>query len=87
MPETVALAIHLEDVDVVGQAVEQRAGEPLGAEHLGPFVEGQVRGHQGGAALVTLAEARISQLTFPILCNPCDVCPVIQGELSPRTLG
>ena len=54
--EPVALAIHLEDVDVVGEAVEERAGEALGAEHLGPFVEGQIGGDQGRAPLVALAE-------------------------------
>ena len=30
-------------------------------------------------------ESRISQLTFPILCNPCDVRPVFQGNSSPST--
>ena len=50
--EPVALAIHLEDVDVVGEAVEESAGKPLGAEHLGPFVERQIGGDQGRAPLV-----------------------------------
>jgi hypothetical protein len=31
---------------VVGEAVEQSAGEPLGAEDFGPLGEGQVAGHQ-----------------------------------------
>ena len=53
--EPIAVAVHLEDGDVVGQPVEQRAGEALGAEGLGPFVERQVAGDQGGAALVALA--------------------------------
>src|SRR3954463_16264479 len=39
--EPKAVAVHLEDGDVVGQPVDQRAGEALGAEGLGPFVEGQ----------------------------------------------
>ena len=56
LAEPVAVAVHLEDVDVVGQPVEQRAGEALGAEGLGPFVEGQVAGDQGGAALVALGD-------------------------------
>ena len=42
--EPVALAVHLENMDMVGQAVEQCAGEPLGSEYLGPFVEWQVGG-------------------------------------------
>ena len=54
--EPVAVAVHLEDVDVVGEPVEQRAGQPLGGEHAGPLVERQVAGDDGGAALVALAE-------------------------------
>ena len=37
--EPVAVTIHLEDCDVMGQPVEQRAGEALGAEGLRPLVE------------------------------------------------
>ena len=40
--EPVTLAVHLEDVNVVGEAVEQGSGEALGAEDLGPLLEGQV---------------------------------------------
>ena len=54
--ESIALAVHFEDMDVVGEAIEQGAGEPLGAKHAGPLVERQVAGHDGRAALVTLAE-------------------------------
>ncbi len=38
--EPITFAVHLKDVDVVGEPVEQRAGEAFGAEHLGLFVEG-----------------------------------------------
>ena len=38
------------------QPFQQRSGEPFRAEDLGPFVEGQVGGHQDGAPLVALAE-------------------------------
>ena len=38
--ETVAVAVHLEDVDVVGEPVEQGSGQALGAEHGCPLVEG-----------------------------------------------
>ena len=41
--EPVAFAVHLKDVHVMSEPVEQRAGEPLGAEHAGPFLEWQVR--------------------------------------------
>ena len=60
--EPVAVTVHLEDVDVVGEAIEERAGEALGAEHLGPFVERQIGGDQGRAPLVALAEHLEQQL-------------------------
>ena len=41
---------------MVGQAIQQGPGEAFGAEHLGPLIERQIAGHQGGAALVPLAE-------------------------------
>ena len=40
----------------MGEAVQQSAGEPFGAEHGGPLVEGQVGGDQDGAPFVALAE-------------------------------
>jgi hypothetical protein len=43
-------------VDVVGESVEQGAGEALAAEDVGPFVEGEVAGDEGRAALVALRE-------------------------------
>ena len=42
--EAVALPVHLQDVNSVSEAVQQGAGQPLRAEHLGPLVEGQVGG-------------------------------------------
>src|SRR5215471_8684546 len=54
--EAIAVAVHFEDVDVVCQAIEQRAGQPLGPEHAGPLVEWQIGSDEGGAALVALAE-------------------------------
>ena len=56
MPKVVAVAVHLQDVDLVGEAVQQRSGEAFRAEDLGPFVEGQVGGDQDGAPLVALAK-------------------------------
>jgi hypothetical protein len=38
--EPEAVAIHLEDVNVVGKAIEQRACKSFGGEHAGPLVEG-----------------------------------------------
>ena len=54
--EAVALAVHLQDVDVVGEAVQQRAGGGLRPEDRGLFFEGKVGGDGDGAPLVTLAE-------------------------------
>ena len=60
--EPVALAVHFQDMDMVGDAVEERAGETLAGEHRGPFLEGQVRGHDGGAVLLAPAEDVEQQL-------------------------
>ena len=54
--EAVAVAVHLQDMHVVGETIQQRAGEPFRAEHVGPLVEGQVGGDQDGAPFVALAE-------------------------------
>ena len=40
--EPVTLAVHLQALHVVGEAIEQRPCEALGAEHVRPLVEGQV---------------------------------------------
>jgi len=49
-------SLHIEDVDVVGQAVEQCPGQSLGGEDAGPFLEREVRGDDGGTAFMSLAE-------------------------------
>ena len=41
--EPEAVAVHFEDMDVMGQPVEQGAVKALSGEHAGPFVERQVR--------------------------------------------
>ncbi len=42
LPEPKALTVNLEDVDVMGEAVEERPRQALGAEHAGPLVEQQI---------------------------------------------
>ena len=37
--ETVAVAVHLQDMNVVCEPVQQRPGQALGTEHLGPLIE------------------------------------------------
>ena len=41
---------------MVGEPVQQRAGESLGAEDLGPLVERQVGGHHCGSPLAEMPE-------------------------------
>ena len=41
---------------MVGETVQQSPGQTFRAEYFRPLIERQVGGHQGGAALVTLAE-------------------------------
>ena len=62
MLQAVGIAVHLQNVDVVGEPVEERAGQPLGAEHACPFLKGQVGGDDGRAALMALAEDLEQQL-------------------------
>jgi hypothetical protein len=62
LSEAVALAVHLQDVNVVSKAVQQRSSQPLRSEHFSPLIEGQVGGHHCGATLVALAEHFEEQL-------------------------
>ena len=39
--QAIAFAVHLKDVDVMGQPVEERPGLVLGTEGCCPFIEGQ----------------------------------------------
>ena len=52
-----AVFVHLQDVNVVGEPVEQGAGRAFGAEDLRPFLEGQVACDQCQCAFVALAES------------------------------
>ena len=54
MFEPIAVAIHLEDMNVVSEAVEQCAGQAFGGEHAGPFIERQIAGDDDRAAFVAL---------------------------------
>ena len=49
---------------MVGESVQQRPGEPLGAEHVGPLVKGEVGGDQDGSPFVALAEDLEEQSLF-----------------------
>jgi hypothetical protein len=62
LAEPVALAIHLENVAVVGQSVEQCRRHPFPLEDLVPLAERQVRRHQQAASLVAIPEDAEQQL-------------------------
>ena len=58
----VALPVGFQDVHPVRQAVQQRAGQPLAAQHFGPLGKGQVGRHQQAGALIRPAHYLEEQL-------------------------
>src|SRR5271170_6268738 len=52
----ITFPVHLQDVNVMGEPIQQRSGQPFRSESLGPFVERQIAGHQRGTAFVAPAE-------------------------------
>jgi hypothetical protein len=56
LSESVTVTVHLEDVNVMGEAVKQGSGQAFGGEHAGPFIEGQIAGDDDRSAFVALAE-------------------------------
>ena len=52
----IAVAVHLENVNMVRQPIQQRSGETFRAEHRGPFVKREVGGDERAATLVALAQ-------------------------------
>ena len=54
--EPVAVAVLFQDIDRMCQMVRQRPGQPFGAEHLCPLVEGKIASHPGGATIIALVE-------------------------------
>ena len=62
MFEAIAFTVHFEDVDILGEAVQQGPDEPFRAEDLGPPIKGQVGSYHEGAPLVALAEDLEEQL-------------------------
>ena len=53
-----ALAVHLQNMHVMGEPIQQRAGQPLRAQHFGPSLKRQVDGNQSRAPLVALDRER-----------------------------
>jgi len=56
LAEAVTFTVRLEDVDVVGEAVQQRVSRAFGAEGFCPILEGTLRCYQSRAALVALRD-------------------------------
>ena len=56
MSEPVTVAVHLENMDVMREPVEQCARQSLGTEHRRPLVKRRVAGDDRRATFVTLAE-------------------------------
>jgi hypothetical protein len=50
--EPVAFAVHLQDLDVMSEPVERRAGEPFGTEYGRPYIEGQIAGDHRCTTLI-----------------------------------
>jgi hypothetical protein len=61
-------------MDVMREAVEERAGEPLGAEHGRPLVERQIARDQRAAALwlntSNSSSAPVAGLVLPVGTEP-----------------
>ena len=76
--EPEALAVGLQDVDAVGEAVQQGAGQPFGAEHLGPGLERQVGGDDQAEAFVGAADDLEEQLGADL--GEGDVAELVQDE-------
>ena len=52
MPESVAFSICFENMDSVGKAVEQSAGETLVTKYLGPVLEREIRSDKDSLTLI-----------------------------------
>lgn len=54
--EAEAFAIHLEDMAMVGESIQQGCGHAFALEDLIPVAEGQVAGNQQAAAFVSIGK-------------------------------
>ena len=84
--EPIAFTVHFENVDVMGQAIEQCAGEPLGAKHARPFVKREIAGDDGRLAFIALAEDLEQQLGAGLrqrhIAELVDDQQLVAGELA-----
>jgi hypothetical protein len=54
--EPVALAVQLQNMNMMGEAIEQRAGQTLIAEDARPFLESKIGCYDRRPVFVTLAD-------------------------------
>jgi hypothetical protein len=54
LPEAIAFAVHLKDVHVVDQPIEECAGQAFGSEGFRSFIEGQIAGDQCRGVLIAM---------------------------------
>jgi len=78
LAKAIALPVGLQDMDPMGEAVQQGAGEALGAKDLGPFLKGQVGGNHEAVVLVSPAD-HIKEQFSPCL-REWDVSQFIQYQ-------
>lgn len=62
MAQPIAVAVHFQDMNMVGQTIEYGTDEALGAEDFSPFIEWQVGRDDDRAALVALGDDFKQQL-------------------------
>src|SRR5271163_4841002 len=65
LAEPVALTIHLDNVAMVGEAVQECRGHPLSLEDLVQIAEWQIARHQDATALIAVGEDPEQQLDSP----------------------
>lgn len=62
LTQPIAVAVHFQDMHVVGQSIQDGTGKALGAEDFGPFIERQVRCDDDRAAFIALRDNVKQQL-------------------------
>ena len=70
--QSVTLPLHFDDMDAMGESIQQRTGKPLIAEDLWPFTKGEIGGDDQRGAFVALGEK-----AKEVFCGP-----LTQGDLA-----
>jgi uncharacterized membrane protein YtjA (UPF0391 family) len=78
------LTVHLRDMDVMGEPVQQSAGQPFRSERFRPFVEGQVAGDE---CCLSLQPALRTQRSRSLRTGPLSAVPNQQSCASDYARG